>query len=49
MIVKFPHADITSEFASIILPFLFAQIDKIEENFVRPDEYLSTPMNIFFR
>ena len=32
-----------------LLPFLFAQIDKIFENFVRPDEYLPTPMNIVFQ
>ena len=30
--IKFKMAD--------LLPFLFAQIDKIFENFVRPDEYL---------
>ena len=28
--------------------FLLGQIDKIFENFVRPDEYLSTTMNNYF-
>ena len=28
--------------------FLFVQIDKISENFVRPDEYLPIPINISF-
>ena len=32
-----------------LLLFVFAQIDKIFENVVRRDEYLPTPMNIFFR
>ena len=31
-----------------LIAILFAQIDKIFENFVRPDEFLPTPMNIFF-
>ena len=30
-------------------PFLFVQIDKIFENFVRPDEYLQHQQIFFFR
>ena len=32
-----------------LIAILFAQIDKIFENVVRPDEYLPTPMNIVFQ
>ena len=39
--IKFKMADLS--------PFLFAQIDKIFENVVRPDEYLPTPMHFGFR
>ena len=31
-----------------LLPFLFAQIDEIFENFVRPDEYLPNTNEYFF-
>ena len=32
-----------------LFAILFAQIDKIFENFVRPDEYLPTPLNNVFQ